>query len=84
MAIAVLSSRRPDDLVSGRASSHVLLAPVVPFVHASSAARRIATARLWPFHLAGYILWLGPDTSGMHQSASSSCAVPSGYHFGSG
>jgi|RhiMetdeSRZDD1v2_1073273.scaffolds.fasta_scaffold308870_2 pimeloyl-ACP methyl ester carboxylesterase len=40
----------------------------VPFVHAESAAQRIATARLRAFHLAGHILWLGPDARTMHQS----------------
>ena len=42
--------------------------PFVPFVHAETAARQVAAARLSPFHLAGHILWLGPEASAMHEA----------------
>jgi pimeloyl-ACP methyl ester carboxylesterase len=42
--------------------------PFVPFVHAETAAQRVASARLCPFHLAGHILWLGPEASAMHEA----------------
>src|SRR5262245_10165100 len=38
----------------------------VPFVHAETAAQHLATAHLCAFHLAGHILWLGPEASAMH------------------
>jgi len=38
------------------------------FVHAETAARQVAAARLSPFHLAGHILWLGPEASAMHEA----------------
>jgi len=38
----------------------------VPFVHAETAAQNLATAHVRPFHLAGHILWLGPEASAMH------------------
>jgi pimeloyl-ACP methyl ester carboxylesterase len=42
--------------------------PFVPFVHAELAARRVAKAQVRPFHLAGHILWLGPDARAMHDT----------------
>ena len=42
--------------------------PFVPFVHAETAAQHIVSAHLSPFHLAGHILWLGPEASAMHQA----------------
>jgi pimeloyl-ACP methyl ester carboxylesterase len=40
----------------------------VPVVHAELAARHLTNARLRTFHLAGHILWLGPDAHAMHQT----------------
>jgi len=40
----------------------------VPFVHARTAAQRVAQAQLRPFHLAGHIVWLGPDARAMHDT----------------
>jgi pimeloyl-ACP methyl ester carboxylesterase len=42
--------------------------PFVPFVHAETAAQQVAPARLSPFHLAGHILWLGPEARAMHEA----------------
>src|SRR5262245_28275126 len=40
----------------------------VPFVHARTAAQRVPKAQLRPFHLAGHIVWLGPDARAMHDT----------------
>ena len=40
----------------------------VPFVHAETAAQRLSKAELRAFHLAGHILWLGPDARRMHDT----------------
>src|SRR5262245_47616456 len=42
--------------------------PFVPFVHARTAAQRISQADLRPYHLAGHIVWLGPDARAMHDT----------------
>jgi pimeloyl-ACP methyl ester carboxylesterase len=39
----------------------------VPFVHAENALH-IPKAQLLPFHLAGHIIWLGPDARAMHEA----------------
>jgi hypothetical protein len=40
----------------------------VPFVHAEKAAQRISKAQLRALHLAGHIIWLGPDARAMHET----------------
>jgi pimeloyl-ACP methyl ester carboxylesterase len=40
----------------------------VPFVHAENAAKNVQKALLRSFHLAGHIIWLGPDARAMHEA----------------
>jgi pimeloyl-ACP methyl ester carboxylesterase len=40
----------------------------VPFVHAENAAQNVPKALLRSFHLAGHIIWLGPDARAMHEA----------------
>ena len=40
----------------------------VPFVHAEMAAQSVPGAVLRSFHLAGHIIWLGPDARAMHEA----------------
>jgi pimeloyl-ACP methyl ester carboxylesterase len=47
---------------------HDLEDKFVPFVHAEKAAQSVSNAQLRAFHLAGHILWLGPDARAMHET----------------